>query len=417
MILRRTIALLAALWLGAHAPVAAASPDADWESGKSAFAAGDVASALVFFESARDQGQQGPAVHYNIAVCQYELGDYVAARDTFRHVAVNFPALLGLAEYNVGLAEQRLGNTVAAQRQFINAYRHSDDKTVKALAASQLRDIDQDASPGWHGTVAMQVGFDDNIALRDSLGLPAGQTGESPMADLFASLNAPLPGDVGLSFDTSFYAITYTDENDYDQAELRLGLRHRASPGDWRLDSGLYATGGTLGGDRFNDEANAEFRATRYLGDEASFELRLRYDDVRGATPIYSGIDGSRSRVDLGYRWFRVPHYLVVQVGIENNSRTDPGASASRQRLRTMYIYQLNDRWEIETSLSLRSSDFDDLAEPRGEDLAYIAVGASYRPDDNWLVSARYQYSDNDSSDPVFTYRRNQFTIGFRRLF
>ena len=141
MTLRRRIALLAVLWLGAYAPAAMASPDADWASGKSAFASGDIASALVFFESARDQGIEGPAVHYNIAVCQYELGDYAAARDTFRYIALQFPAMLGLAEYNVGLTEQRLGNTVA------NRLRVFSIRRLLQIGFQVLRGLDRRSHP------------------------------------------------------------------------------------------------------------------------------------------------------------------------------------------------------------------------------------------------------------------------------
>ena len=106
-------------------PGAEADPGTEWKSGSAAFASGNYADALSYFESARDGGLDSPAVHYNIAVCQYSLNDYAAARETFQLIARRFPSMQGLAEYNVGLAERRLGNEVAAQRQFVNAYRHS----------------------------------------------------------------------------------------------------------------------------------------------------------------------------------------------------------------------------------------------------------------------------------------------------
>lgn len=417
MIFPRALALIAALCLGAYAPAGMADADTDWQYGQDAFAAGDIASAQVYFENARDKGLQGPAVHYNLAVCYYELGDYEAARSSFKYIALQFPAMRGLAEYNVGLAEQRLGNQVAAQRQFISAYRHSDDATVKALAASQLQDLMRAAPTDWYGSVSMQFGYDDNIALRDSLGLPAGESGESPMADLFATTRIALPGNTGLAADASLYAITYTDADDYDQVEARLGMAHRWQPDSWRVDSGIYLTAGTLGGSRFNEELNADVRATRYLSDEASFEIRMRYDDIRGAQAQFSGLDGNRARVDLRYRWYRVPHYLSVRVGFENNDRVDAGVSPSRQRVAASYYYQLNDQWELEASLSFRASDFDDLDVPRSEDLQSVTLGTSFRLSDDWIIAGRFQYSNNDSSDPVFAYDRRQFTIGLQRLF
>ena len=53
----------------------------------------------------------------------------------------------------------------------------------------------------------------------------------------------------------------------------------------------------------------------------------------------------------------------------------------------------------------------------RDEELATVAVGASYDFADDWALSVRYRYSENDSSDPVYSYERNQLTVGVRYLF
>jgi hypothetical protein len=34
-----------------------------------------------------------------------------------------------------------------------------------------------------------------------------------------------------------------------------------------------------------------------------------------------------------------------------------------------------------------------------------------------WQFSGSYQYSKNDSSDPVYSYDRNLLMLGFQRLF
>ena len=55
----------------------------DWTDGNDAFARGDFAAALAYFEAARDAGMSGPAVHYNIAVCEYRLERWTAAEASF----------------------------------------------------------------------------------------------------------------------------------------------------------------------------------------------------------------------------------------------------------------------------------------------------------------------------------------------
>ena len=417
MTLRSAVMLLALTLLLAQAPQAAADAAADWQAGQDAFASGDVASALVFFTLARDQGLPGPAVHYNIAVCQYELGDHAAARDTFRMIASRFPNMKGLAEYNVGLAERRLGNPVAAQRQFIVAWYASEDPKVRALAVSQLTEVEREAPDDGFAVVNMSIGHDDNVALRDRLGLPAGTTGESSMADVFAMLNIPFTRIAGLAFEGAAYAIAYPDADEYNQAEVRAGLVYGHDTSDWQFKAGLHVVTGTFDGSRFNEEINTDLRATWFASDATSIETRFRYDEIRGTEAMFEGIDGSRTRADIRYRWNRLPHYLVVRAGIEDNDRRDAGISPSRQRLQATYFYQLGDQWEIEAAASHRSSDYEDLAVPREEELATAAIGANYDLNNGWAVSLQYRYSDNDSSDPLYSYERNQLTVSVRYLF
>ena len=417
MTLRSAVMLLSLALLLLQAPQAAADASADWQAGQDAFAAGDVASALVFFVNARDQGMAGPAVHYNIAVCQYELGDYAAARDTFALIAERFPKMRGLAEYNVGLAERRLGNLEAAQRHFIAAWYASEDPKVRALAASQLTEVERETPEASFGMVSFSGGYDDNVALRDSLGLPAGTSGESPFMDIYAMLNIPSAGIEGLSFDGAVYAISYPDADEYNQAEVRAGLLYERDSGDWQLRAGMHIVTGTFDGSRLNEELNTDFRATWYASDSGSLELRLRYDEIRGAQTTFNGIDGSRIRFDVRYRWSRLPHYLVLRPGIEDNDRRDISISPARQRLQANYYYQLDDRWEIEAGAAYRVSDYNNAVVLRDENLVAVAIGANYEINDDWALGLHYRYSENDSTDPTFSYERNQFTVGVRYLF
>ena len=415
MIRPKLSALLAALVLVTSTPAVAADPATAWDSGSEAFAAGRYDEALRHFEAARDGGLKGPAVHYNIAVSQFSMGNYGAARDTFQLIASQFPSMRGLAEYNVGLSERRLGNADAAQRQFIAAYRHSSDEKVRALAASQLTELDRQTRSNRYGLVGIQAGYDDNVALRDSLGLPAGVSAGSPTASLFAMLSGPLSG--GLELDGSLYAVTYTDVDEFDQMELRVGAMYTIDRGDWRHRAGIYGVAGTTGGSSFNREANLDLRSTRYLGDHAAFELRLRYDEITSAQLLFDGIEGTRSRLDLRYRWNGIGHTLAVRLGVEDNDRRDANASPFRQRVQADYGYQLNDRWGLESALSFRTSEYDDLTVRRVEDLFSAAVRLVYETGTVWQFSGSYQHSKNDSSDSAYSYDRNLLMLGLQRLF
>jgi hypothetical protein len=418
MVLRRLTVLAALLLLHALAPTVAADQRDDWASGQDAFAAGDYESALLYFELARDAGQDGVAVHYNIAVCQFQLARFDDARTTFGYIAANFPKMRGLAEYNLGLIERRLGNAAAARQHFITAWDLSaGDETLQSLAAAMLSELEPPERAEWWGAVGLRLGYDDNVALRDSLGLPAGVTAESPMADVFLSGGVNPPGFGELWFDGSLYAITYPDADDFDQSEFRLGGLYAWRPGDWRLETSAHFVYGTLGGTGFEREIALGARAVRPVGNDGALDLLYRYDDIDEEDPLFAGVAGSRQRLDLRYRWYRGDHTVIVRFGLEDNDRLDPGVSPSRTRLQADYRYQPSDGWGFEAGVGFRASDYGDLEAPRTEDLTTISAALTRAIADAWLLALQYQYSENDSSDPVFSYDRSLVTLGVLRTF
>jgi hypothetical protein len=418
MVLRRLIVLAALAGSACFAAPALADAQQDWESGQAAFAAGDLESALLYFQIARDGGQQGPAVHYNIAVCQFELGRYEAARETFRRIGDNYPKMRGLAEYNMGLAERRLGNSGAARQHFIRAWDLSpDDEKLRSLSAAMVGEPEPEESSDWYGAVALRLGHDDNVALRDSLGLPAGVTAESPMADVFLSLTGTPAALRGLMVDASAYIVAYSDANDFDQSEFRLGGLYGWSPRNWWIEAGAHLVYGTLGGSGFEREIALSARAIRDLSDETSLDLLLRYDEIDEVDADFAGLAGSRQRIDLRYRRDLASHSFILRFGLEENDRRDPGVSPSRNRLHADYRFQPASGWGVEAGIEYRTSDYDELEIPRNEDLTTITAALTRTVADVWIFALQYQYSDNESSDPEFAYERNLITLGVLRTF
>jgi tetratricopeptide (TPR) repeat protein len=418
--LRDAMILWATLSLLAFTGFASAASADDWTSGTQAFEAGDYESALHFFESARDAGLDGPAVHYNIAVSQFRLGRYAAAGQTFGLIARRFPQMRGLAEYNLGLVARRLDNVPQARAHFLRAYELSpDNREIRVLASRRLRELEPEVRriSRWSGAVGARAGYDDNVALRDEAGLPFGVTADSPMADLFAVIQGPWDGRSGLRLDGSAYLLKYFDADQFDQSQLRGGLFYDWRPQDWRVQLGVHASMSTLGGDAFDRKLGIHGSVIRYLGHTGTINLRYFYDDVNDANSMFAGVAGSRQQFDLRYRWHRSGHRLQVQFGLETNNRADPAVSPERTLFGIGYLYTPEIGLGYGAGIELRKSEYDDLATPREEDLLTFSGELTYMLRNDWQVLFQLRISDNDSTDPAFTYDRVQATIGTMKFF
>jgi hypothetical protein len=417
---RDVLILWVTLLLLTFAGFASATTADDWASGTHAFETGDYESALLFFESARDAGLDGPAVHYNIAVSQFRLGRYASAGQTFSLIAQRFPQMRGLAEYNLGLVARRVGNESQARAHFLRAHQLSPgNREIRVLASRRLRELEPEDRrvSRWSGAVGARAGHDDNVALRDEAGLPSGTTSESPMADLFAVIQGPWNGRSGLRLDGSAYLVKYFDAGEFDQSELRGGVFYDWRPRDWRVQAGVHASVGRLGGDAFDRKLGVHGSVLRYLGHTGTINLRYAYDDVSEEDAAFAGIAGSRQQFDLRYRWYRSGHRVQVHAGLETNDRADPGVSPDRTSYGIAYSYTPEQGFGYGAGMEMRNSEYDRLATPREEDLLTYSGELTYMLANNWQVLFQLRVSDNDSTDPAFAYDRVQAMIGTMKYF
>ncbi len=413
---RKSLLAFLVLW-GQHA---LAGPEADWLSGTRAFEQADFSDALQYFQAAKDAGQSGPAVHYNIAVCEYKLGRYVEARTSFASLGAEYQKMRPLAEYNLGLVEIKLHHNDAARQHFLEAYRLSeDDTTLRILSSNKLAETEgtADVSNTWVGSFGLRAGYDDNIALRDDLGLPAGTTTDSPMVDFFGSLQGPFSGQNGFNLDASAYVVRYLDSDEFDQSVVRIGANYDWGFRQWSTKFGLHGSYGTLGGEGFDETGSASILIVRRLSTESSFTLRYQYDDIKASDILFSGIEGSRQKIAVQYRWYSNEQFLVIGYQLESNDRNDPGVSPQRNRLSIDYRHPLASGWGFELGGEYRDSDYGDLAIPRTEELTTLRAGLSKTLPADWQLLAQIQYSDNDSNDEVFSYDRMQVTVGVLKVF
>ncbi len=417
---RRLRSLWLALALIALAGAVHAATTDDWTAGQQAFQARDYASALLHFQRARAAGLDGPAVHYNIAVSQFKLERYEAAAETFTLIGSRFPRMRGLAEYNLGLTARRLGNATDARAHFLRAYEHSPgNRELRVLSSRRLREVEPATRTAsrWTGAIGLRAGQDDNVALRDEAGLPVGTTAESPMLDLFAMVRGPWDGRSGFRLDGSAYLVRYFDAGEFDQSNVRGGVFYDWRLDDWRIQAGVHVAAGTVGGDAFDRKFGVDASATRYLGNSASVALEYVHDEVSDADSRFAGIAGTRHQLDVRYRWYRDGHRLRIRAGFEANDREDAGVSADRRRLDIRYDYRMDTGVGFGGGVELRNSDYDELPDPRDEDLLTLSAGLTYTVATDWQFLLEFRHSDNDSTDETFSYDRTQLTLGAMKLF
>ncbi len=375
-------------------------------------------SALALFVDAREAGIAGPAVHYNIGVCQFRLGNFADAISAF-YVVTGYPTLAPLAFYNIGLAERRLGNDSLAKDWFRKAQRSSNDDKLTALAAMQLRADRPEIEPlGWLTYLAAQFGYDENVNLVNESAIPSGNNPDSPVIEVYGVLSGPYRNTDGLRFDGSAYAIRYTDSDEFDQTGIRIGASYQWFGRNWRSEAGAYYVYNTLGGEGFESNTVAQLKGRLFLSSAASLQFGYAHEDVNAAGNIFTSIEGTRKKASIGLDLLRDNDRLRLDYVLEMNDRLDPSVSPDRKKLGARYTHWFNSNWELELALTIRDSDYDELLPvPREEDLAEFRGRLGYELASGWKLFGQHSYSDNDSSDPLFSYTRNVTIFGIEKAF
>ncbi|MDZ7645465.1 MAG: hypothetical protein U5K76_15375 [Woeseiaceae bacterium] len=265
--------------------------------------------------------------------------------------------------------------------------------------------------------VSARAGYDDNVILQDETGLAGDVSAESPFLEVFGTLRGPYPGWRGVRLDGSFYMLRYPEAGDFNQASANLGALYEWWRGDWSADAGMHLATTTLGGDGFDRSLRLSTRITRRLTPDSSVALRYRHDDVSAIESIYDGIEGSRHRVDLQFRWSRDDRRVGVNLTRETNDRADPSVSPDKLKLEVDYRFVPETGWGYGVGMELRSSEYAGIDPSRDEDLVQFDARVTRYTESGWQLFAELLRADNDSSDAAFSYERNQLAIGVYRLF
>jgi tetratricopeptide (TPR) repeat protein len=404
---------VALAWLLAATPCAAQETSA-FAAATTAFETGDYRRALRLFETARANGSDSAALHYNIGVCQYRVGDYTEAAATFALVRDRFPQFAAVAEYNRGLALSALNDRNAARTAFQRA--RAGDDALAGLADSALARLGAANAPRsrWVGYFDVAAGHDDNVALVDELSLPATVSASTSFTELVGYAGGRVGQRGSLSF--SGYSVRYADASQFDQTALRVDTAFGWSPGDWRFEAGPHFAETLLDGDGFERALGVSLRAIRPITERVTFDVRLVYDDLDAPSSRFAFIDGTRQRLRLGLESRGQQSRIRVGYEIEANDRASASVSPDRDRL-VLNLQRGAGRWSLEATLAYRQSDYDDLAAPRHERLTEIGAAARRNLQKGWLFGTEYRLADNDSNIAQFGYRSRRVSLSVGKGF
>lgn len=384
--------------------------------GTAAFSGEDYALALSKFQAALDAGMEGPAVHYNIAVSYYKLGDFDHAKAEFSLIAERYPAMRELAQYNLGLVARRQGEQEAAEAYFREALENNQDEKIRRLAAMQLHSRSAAGNGRWYGLINTRFGHDDNVRLvSNDVPVSSGVSAESRSTEFTALLSGPLSAIPGFRFDGSLYAIRYADASFYDQNFVRFGVVYQWRWGRWLAEGGPQLSFSTLDGDSYEQRTGAGLRFRRDISPELSFAARYIHDQVDSGAARFEFVEGSRNWYELRLDHNKARGRMTFTYSLESNNRGSTIAS-TRNRLALRYRYPFNAQWTADFEGSFRRSSYDDLATPRNENLTALSIDVTRHLTREWDITASMSLSSNDTVAP-YSYDRKQFAFSFGKTF
>ena len=394
-----------------------AADDSSFAVASGAFARGDYANALTLFEAAR-AGADGPAVPFNIGVCEYKLGRYAEAEAEFASLGARFPEMRALAEYNRGLALLGAKRDADARAAFRAASAAGDPK-IAALSAERLAELGPEharsSEPSWQGFVQLDTGHDDNVALVDEVTLPVGQSAGSPLIELFGFGGHAFDGPARVRLDFGGYFVRYADVSQFDENSLNVAATFTRALGPWSFDYTPRYERSTLGGSAFESETGVAVRVDRPLGGGLRFDALAAFADIGSLGQQFDGLAGARRQLRAILTKSVTRGRLTAGLELEDSDRAETTVSSKRRRVLLGYRRSVGVDWSLEGAIAYRLTSYD---KPSGDErLTEVLVNARRSLGHDWAFTVDYRHSDNDADLSEFTYAADRIAVGISRAF
>jgi tetratricopeptide (TPR) repeat protein len=400
-----------------------------FDAGIKASAAKDYATALHYFQKAKKTGLTSGALHYNLAVSYYKLGQYEHARKIFNQLADN-PVFEQLVYFNLGLVANKQKDEKAAIRWFQRASQHvantKNSAKIRKLSLVALKRLGAAPRPlrkthtAWTGYVASSLTYDSNVTLVDDSLLNITRKSDSATS-VSAAAGRWLKGNIkqGVRLNLSASTRNYNTLTQNDDSRLSMSVLRYDRLGSWRLRAGGGADEIYYNGSAYQRVINADVRGRKMLSKNKQLHLRYKLSRIQSTSTQFDYLDGWRQQLRLGlqsrYKTVRTRYYYQLELNNRADSirsgvtdRPFTSYSPTRHTLRASYWRKIANQWRLRLDARFRYSDYNDanvrivsgLSEQqrRADSQTRLSLRVDRRFSRRWDVYLQYSVTSNDSS-------------------
>jgi len=407
----------------------------DIRIGNDLFNRGKYAQAKQYFERALKQtqgkGQASQIIYYNLGSVCYKLEQYDSSRDYFKKL-LDDDRFSAVAYYNLALIENKQGNDAAAIDNLKASKAVSRDAQLTALVERQLSTL-QNVTPDkdkpteqqdWHAHLYLTPGYDSNIKFAP-LEVASDESGSfiQGIALFDKVITGAASGwkEDSLLFTATIFLSNYfsSDFNDYNLYDI--GLRYKLPLSQWRNSVDLNVKKSTYGHIDYQQIYAATFKTRRYYSGGDVLRVRYRYQQINSLDAIYDYLEGNQQKLGVGYQlnWTADSVYLWYELETNNRQNTvNRNYSPTRNTVSARYEKKFDSANKVYGELAYRHSDYEptqvqDRTDNRND--YQLAYEHDFAPDCELL--ARWRFTNNRSTDTIYSYDRHLVTLTLRKSF
>lgn len=405
----RILRLLGLLLVTAVFSATAADPLESFNTGVTAYKAGDTQGALSAFKQARAGGLDDAALHLNLGLCYYRLGRLAGARAEFARLRT-FAGYGHIADFHLGLVAAREGRRADAEALWLAVEQGAPQPAMRQRARIARSRLTGALDAAVSGYVLAATGHDTNPALIDE-GVQADAT--SATTELLGTVAVPLSArtDAVDWLRAGAWWRSYSEDNGVDQRGLYAAFAAERARGQRRRTSSLEGGATQLDGEVFANTLGASLEDEPGPG-RSGFALRGQLTHI-GTGSGFGALEGWRLRGEIERLAQLDGARLRAGYQLELNDRESDAHAATRHRLSVALDHHRGRGWTLRYPLRWRASRY---ADGRSENLLQGGVQARRQLGGQANALFEYQYSRNASSVEVFDYDRHLLLVGLEWL-